>query len=272
MKRLVRAAFPALIVLSLTLAPLAAQAAPTTSRVSSAANTVSMQKCELEIKAMLERKSSSARVDAFYNIASDRFKYVSARSLCGKNGKWLAFVDIYSQYNGGEPTGYMLQQAYVQYGNQTLPKNTENVTLKIGNTTDVITYSNQSVFNFKPKSLGASAYKDPVNISVVAGGSPISIYVSQQYPSKDVPTAKQAVLEMAPFYITHIKNDAIKPFDHTFLHLASYLQDSTAMERGYIWELYLVHGEKLPSKATVLRLDCDTRRVTISEREVRDYF
>ena len=81
----------------------------------------SMTKSIKAISALISEKAPEKQVKLFSSLVKPRLIYATARSLCGREDVWLAFVDIYQNYSNGKPTDFKLQQATVQYGLQKLP-------------------------------------------------------------------------------------------------------------------------------------------------------
>lgn len=210
----------------------------------------------------------------FTDLVLDRMKYVTSRSLCAKKGEWLAFVDVYEEYNDGVPRGqYVLQRGTLQYGLQPLPESAKSSTLFVGSKSFYIKAEKQSMFTFRtPLDLPNSADTDAIKMSVSAGKQNVSITLDERYPNRDFENIQTVLEEMAPAYVDYAqKRDGA--FDHAFLRLRSYVTDTETLGRAYSWELTLVAKDTLPSKAIVIRYDCDTGKVASAvNREIRSYF
>lgn len=232
---------------------------------------------EAEIEQMLSSEEEKEQAQHFSDMVSSRFNYVTSQSLCGKSGNWLAFVDVYEIYDDGKPTGqHVLQRATVQYGLDTLPNSAKATTLTIGSDSSTVKASKDTaLFSFPTipvLELKEKATASNAKLSVDAGKQSTSINLTPDYPHKSFEAIEDVLAAMAPAYIDYAqKKDG--SFDHAFLLLRSYVEDSDNMTRIYSWELKLVQKDTLPSKAIVIRYDCDTKNVAPAvNREIRSYF
>lgn len=218
----------------------------------------------------------SAQGSQFADLVLGKTKYITSRSLCGKNGEWLAFIDFYEEYQNGISTGnYLLQRGTLQYGLQPLPETAKTSTLYVGSKTYYSKADKQSMFTFRtapPLTLPSTANGDEIKMSVTAGRQTTSILLEDRYPHRDFEDIQTVLEEMAPAYASYLqKRDG--NFDHAFLRLRSYVTDAETLGRVYSWELTLVAEESLPSKGIVIRYDCDTGKVAGAvNREIRSYF
>lgn len=212
----------------------------------------------------------------FSDLVFSRMKYVTSRSLCAKKGEWLAFVDIFEEYEDGAPLGqYILQKGTLQYGLQPLPDNAKTSTMTVGSRAFYCKAEKQSMFTFRtspPLELPSSAQEDVIRMSVTAGKQNTSITLDQRYPHRDFEDIEYVLQQMAPVYLDYAeKRDG--SFDHAFLRLRSYVTDTENLGRAYSWELTLVAKSTLPSKGIVIRYDCATGQVAeAANREIRSYF
>ncbi len=263
----IRRLLPLIMAVALAMLPmLSAQAAPSNAALNNS-----------EIESLL-RKNSSEQSSYFTSIVNERLKYVTTRSFAGKDGKWIGFVDLYSQYKDGNPTGYILERAIVRYGNAALPRDTESCTLRIGDRTSTMQYSSRESMGFTfatnpPVSLGSSAATATPTFSVRTGSGDVDVSLKQAFPGSGIPSMHSALGSMAPAYVNYVEsNNSNGGFDHCVMRLRSYISDSTSLARNYTWELSLIHGASLPCKATIVRYDCKTEKINISQRELRSYF
>lgn len=254
--------------ITFALAPLSAQAAPQTKSWGST------------ITALSSEKNKTKQAQSFADLMQAKLKYATFRSLAGREGSWLAFTDIYAYYENEELKSYVLQQANAQYGTQALPDNAESCTLSIGDSVYKTQYSKQSVFSFSAEPIPTANRSSAVEMGIVAGGKTTSIKLTQDYPNKNMMSARQIFQAVAPSYLSYYaKRAGAKDFDgdslevnHVVMRLKSYLDDMSSLERHFTWEIFLVQKSELPSKAVLIRYDCDTKKISISERELRDYF
>ena len=232
---------------------------------------------ETQLEALLAAEKKEEQASMFQDMVTARFKYVTSRSLCGKSGKWIAFVDLYEQYEEGKPSGkYILQRATVQYGLDTLPATAKSSILTIGEENCTVKVDKDAaLFNFPTTpiiELDSKAKSNSAKISIDAGKQSADFALAQDYPHKSFESIEDVLTAMTPAYLTYA-NKKDGAFDHAFLRLRSYVEDSDSVTRIYSWELTLVQKDTLPSKAIVIRYDCDTQKVAAAvSREIRSYF
>lgn len=233
-------------------------------------------KVDLQIQELQKSKTEDQGA-YFANMVAERFKYVTAHSYSGKSGQWMAFVDLFEAYQDGKPNGEMLvQRATVQYGLSTLPSavrsctisiDEESSTMKVGKDKAMFSFptSTSDVFQSNGKNTNAK-------VSVSAGKQSVNFALTHDYPSEDFSDIDKVLSAMAPSYVAYAeKQDA--SFDHAVLRLRSYVEGSDKLSRVYSWELFLIEEDRLPSKAIVIRYDCDTETAsTALRREIKSYF
>lgn len=231
----------------------------------------SMNRSEKSIAALLLEQSDEKQAKMFSSLIKPRLLYATARSLCGRENGWLAFVDIYQNYMSNKPDGFKLQQSTVQYGLQQLPKGVESVTLSIGSTDYKLERDKRMVFRFPVFELGKDALSGAVDVAVILSDKTVNIPLEQEFPGT-APSIDKALSAMAPAYVAFAQDGSPLPIDHAFLRLRSYVRNMTSLERSYVWELYLVHDVELPAKATVLRWDVFSNSTSVCLRELNEYF
>lgn len=264
----IRALMPMLLAVAIALMPFSAGAASQSS---------AMKSNEEDVRTLL-RKSSQEQGTYFARMVNGQLKYVTTRSFVGKEGPWLGFIEFYSQYKDGESTGYVLERASVQFGMQGLPRDTQSCTLYIGERINKLEYnsSNAFAFNFPTSptvNLSNNAANAEPKFFIVTENRSFDLNMKQAYPGSNIPGVQYALTAMAPAYVDYVeKNGSNGGTDHSILRLRSYVSNSESLARSYTWELTLVHGASLPCKATVIRYDCSTEKISISQRELRSYF
>lgn len=271
--RATRKLTPLLLAVALALTPLTALA----SRLPESSVTQSMRNTDAELGNIL-RKSTSEQGSAFARLINNNMRYATTRSFLGKEASWLGFVDFFAQYKDGQPTGYVLERASVQYGTQALPAGTESSTLYVGDRHVGTQNASANSFGFsfvnsQPIALPDAAATVTPALSVRVNGRGLNINLKQAYPGSGIPSVQYVLTAMAPAYVDYVrKNGDNGGFDHCLLRLRSYVSDSNTLSRSYTWELTLVHSSNLPCKSTVIRYDCSTEKINISQRELRNYF
>ena len=222
--------------------------------------------------AVLNAADTSSQSESFLQAVEPMLLFATSRSLCGRNGKWMAFVDITQSFENGSPSGFALQQATVQYGMQSLPEGTGDCELSIGSVTQSQSGKMAgSTFSFSPAGLSKTALSDAVSVGLKSRGEDILIELSEEYPAIDLPSHQQAIKLMAPAYVEF--SGTVEPVDvkGAFMKLRGYAKNIDTMDRNFIWELYLMHGESLPCKATIIRYDITSKRISINQRIIREY-
>lgn len=231
----------------------------------------SMNRSEKSIAALLAEQNSEKQVKMFSSLIKPRLIYATARSLCGRENGWLAFVDIYQNYLNSKPDGFKLQQSTVQYGLQQIPKGVQNVTLSVGSTDYKLDRDNRMIFRFPVFVLGKDASYGDVDVTVLLNEKSLKIPLEQEFPGI-APNIDAALAAMAPAYVAFAQEETPLPIDHAFLRLRSYVRNMTSLERSFVWELYLVHKVELPAKATIVRWDVFSNSTSVCFRRLNEYF
>lgn len=226
--------------------------------------------------AILNEKERAAQAAQFVTYMKPKIKYSSSGVYNGRQGKWIASLDVYSAYDEGIVARQMLQQATIQYNARILPADTASASISINGNDFTQKYSKNMVsFNFKPVDLPTStlSQKLKIKVSVDANGETINIPISQNYFDSSDAMSDEKVLETIAFaYCDYArKNDIAAPAD-VVMRLKSYENNTTAGDRSYSWEVYFIEKSTLPSPAVLVRYDCVTGSRIVSEREVKDYF
>lgn len=217
--------------------------------------------------------SHSDKSKAFDRLIFNNLKFISARSLTGSNQGWLASVDIFEQYNNGKSENKFLLQASAQYGLLKIPNDISYCSIILNPKEHVNLNANNDIsFYYYDELKNSENVNNDISMIVRKNSINISIKMSQNYPSKTIPSYETALSSMMPAYINFItKNEHLETINHTVLKLKSYIKDFSKLSKNYSWELFLVASDKLPCQATIIRYDCSTKRVSVSQKEIRDY-
>ncbi len=235
--------------------------------------TRSMTRSERSLRSIISEKNDSIRSTLFTEFVNSRLKYVTARSLSKTVGsKWIGYVDIVEELKNEEHTGYILDQAVIQYGYSCLPAETVSATLKIGGKTETIEYNGETLFSFSNIALDESAIEDAVSLRVEYHNDYYDIDLSEHYPNDSL-KKDDALAAMAAAYAEYAsESETLQLVDHAVLKLKSYVSNFDTQKRSYIWELYLVHGGELPAQATLIRYYPSSKTVNAYSRTLRSYF
>ncbi|MGI6151940.1 MAG: hypothetical protein ACOYIR_08345 [Christensenellales bacterium] len=271
MRIVLRRLFAVLLAALIIVSPICSFAAP--AEPVQQAPTRSMTRSERSLRSILAEEKDSIRATLFTEFVNSRLKYVTARSLAKAVGsKWIGYVDIVEELHNGEHLGYILDKAVVQYGYTCLPKETVSATLKIGEVAETIKYSGEALFSFSNIALDDTAIEDSVSLRVELNNSHYDIELSEYYPN-DTLKKDDALAAMAATYAEYASaSDTLQLVDHAVLKLKSYISHFDSQKRSYIWELYLVHGDKLPAQAMLIRYYPSSKAVRAYARTLRDYF
>lgn len=223
-----------------------------------------------DLTSILAESDEEVQQSMFVSFVRSKLSYATAASFCGKSDKWMAFVDFYENYEAGKVVGYSLQKAMVQYGFHTLPYGTESCALTVDGEEETVEYDKQAVFLFPGREFTAEADISVPSVSVCVRGESIDIPLT----AEELPGIDEVLTAMAPVYLAFA---AERPageldLDHAFLTLKSYVKSaSTAdqLQRSFTWELSLVHSADTPSKATIIRYDCEAERFSVTQRTLR---
>ena len=225
-----------------------------------------------DILPIIDSDNRTTQAERFYEFICRDLKYTSVRSLYGKSGRWLAFIDIFETFEKGKSSGYALQQGTVQYGMHRLPLGTENTTLELGENTAILPFEKTGVFRFPSMlKLDESAIDGIGSVNVTVWGNTLTIPLIEESPSEDIPSFKEALEAMAPTFVLYARKNEVPSVHASYMRLKSYLIDSSAMTRTFKWELYMLHGNKYPCNATIIRYDCETKKTSIIFREIKEY-
>lgn len=227
--------------------------------------------------AILQETDRAKQTSQFVSFAEQKIKYVASDVYTGKQGKWIAFADIYSEYNNGIFEKHLLSQATVQYNARSLPTDTKSATLVVNDTSVTQPYEKKSVsFVFdsmdvpKPKKTQKTV---DMKISVLAGGQNVSIPLKQSYFNDPDHLTSENILETVSFaYCDYAKKNNVAEPAQIVMRLKSYVSDTVLNERSYSWEIYFIEKSTLPSPSILIRYDCETESTLVSEREFKDYF
>lgn len=227
--------------------------------------------------ALLQETDRAKQTSQFVSFSEQKMKYVASDVYTGKQGKWIAFADIYSEYNNGVFEKYLLSQATLQYNARSLPTDTKSATLTINDTSVTQPYEKKLVsFVFDsmdiPKQKKAQKTLD-AKVSVLAGDQTISIPLKQSYFNNPDHLTSEQVLETVSFaYCDYVKKNDIAEPAQIVMRLKSYVSDTISNGRSYSWEIYFIEKSTLPSPSVLIRYDCETESTLVSEREFKDYF
>lgn len=267
MRNILRRFFAVLLAALIIVSPVSSFAAP------AEPPTRSMTRSERPLRSILSEKKDSIRAALFTEFVNSRLKYVTVRSLAKTSGgKWIGYVDIVEELDNEEHVGYILDSAVVQYGYSCLPAGTVSATLTIGDVSETIHYSGETLFSFSNIALNDTAVEDKVSLRVQLKNSHYEIDLSEYYPN-DALKKDEALAAMADAYVEYASSsDTLHLIDHAVLKFKSYVSNYDTQKRSYIWELYLVHGGRLPAQATLIRYYPSTDTTRVYARTLRDYF
>jgi|GEM_PF-1928426 len=271
MRVILRRFFAVLLAALIIVSPISSLAAP--AEPEKQPPTRSMTRSERSLRSILAEDKASIRSTLFTEFVNSRLKYVTVRSLAKTSGgKWIGYVDIVEELDNEEHVGYVLGKAVIQYGYSRLPAGTVSATLTIGDVSETIKYSGETLFSFSNIALGDTAIEDAVTLQVQLNSGQYDIELSEYFPN-DTLKKDEALAAMADAYVEYASaSDTLQLVDHAVLKLKSYISNYDTQKRSYIWELYLVHGGTLPAQATLIRYYPSTGTARVYARTLRDYF
>ena len=235
--------------------------------------TPAMKRSERSLNSILSEESAAIRTRLFTEFVQPRLKYLTVRTASKVgSGKWIGSVSIAEELEEGEHLRYLVEECIVQYGYQDLPENTVSCTLTVGESTTTQNYDGQPVFEFEDIELSDTALTDDLRLWVRYYGSNYSLPLTEHYNAEEFDFST-VFGPMSHAYVQYIENGGeMKLVDHAVLNVKSYVADVDSETVGFIWELYLVHGDELPADATLLRYDTGSGIVKVYSRTLETYF